>query len=109
MCPQERLGRAGWPPETETPRRHVWCIPDLLRNQAHAFSEIFQSAQIRFWVMTSGNLIMPALGRQQGPGASCAPTVKRAAVVTLAITVMVIAPPAWTIGCFDLQHSINNT
>ena len=91
MCPQQRPGCARGSSKKEKPGRHVESVPNLLRNQAHTFSEIFQSAQIRFRVMTSGDLIMPALGRQQRPGTTCAPTAISTAVITLPVIIVVVA------------------
>src|SRR5437899_12217018 len=108
MCPQERLSRPRGSTKTEILGRHVRCVPDLFRDQAHALREIFQRMQIRFRVTARGNLVMSPLPRQQGPGAACAPFFVRAAIVALAVTVVVVATPTRTRGCFDLQYSFDD-
>src|ERR1700746_744412 len=85
--------------------RHV---PDLFRHEADAFRKLFKSPQIGSRIASGSDLVVPAFTCQQGPRAPSAPAEKGVAVLSLAIAIMVIAPPAGAMGSFDLQHCVNN-
>src|ERR1019366_4671858 len=48
------------------------------------------------------------LARQQRPGASHSPLVKRLTVIALPVSIMVVALPAWSLRSIHLQHCIHD-
>ena len=90
-------------------RGQIRCIPDLLWYQADSSRKVFERAQIRFRITAGGKLVMASFTGQQRPCASDAPAVIRLTVITLAVTVVVVAVPTRAEWCLHFEHRIHNT
>src|SRR5262249_32734002 len=90
-------------------RWQIWHIPNLLGDESDAFGEFFERVQVRAMIAAGGKLVMTTLPGQQRPGAADAPTIKGRSVLALAVSVVVIAPPAWPQGCLHLEYGIDDS
>src|SRR5437867_11847719 len=88
--------------------RQVWCIPDLLRNQPNPLGAFLKGAEIRRSIMAGSEFVMGTLAGQQRPRPPYPPALQSVAIRSLAVTVMVVAPPKRAEGRVDLQDSVHD-
>src|SRR5437867_11551187 len=108
MRPHQWNGRPRDSAKAKMFGRQVWCIPDLLRNQPNHLGAFLKGAEIRRSIMAGSELVMGTLAGQQRPRPPYPPALKSDAIRTLAVTVMVVAPPKIADGCVDLQDSVDD-
>ena len=106
--PHQRHGRPGRPARLEAARRDGSGIPDLLGQHPARGSHARHGDEQRQRIVTAAQLVVTPLAAEQRPGSAAAGAVESAPVVVLAITVAVVAVPAWARGRVDLQQCIGH-
>src|ERR1019366_8510790 len=108
MSPHQRHGGARRPPEIHVNLRPVRLIPNLLGQKPRRRAKAFHGSNEWLHVVARGELVMPALAREQGPGAALPPGSKRTAVLTLSISVVIVAVPAGAEWRINLEHGVHH-
>src|SRR5271157_5847908 len=104
MCPHQRDSSASRSPESQALGRNVRAIPDLFGNQSDADGKVLDGGQVRIDIPSSSQLVRGPFASQQRPWSPHAPAQERGSVIALAITIMIVALPAWAFRRIDLQH-----
>src|ERR1039457_589304 len=74
--------------------RAVVFVPDLLGKEMSRSGKAFQPANVLPRIPTRGQFVMTPFSSKQGPAAAFTRTDERSAVLTLAVSVIVVAAPA---------------
>src|SRR5437870_11849829 len=88
--------------------RQIGVIPNLLRQHAAFIGKAFERADKSHRISAGSQLVMAALAGQQWPATASAGSIIGAAVVLLAVTIVIVAPPAWTLRQVPLQDLIDH-
>src|SRR6185437_10446843 len=110
MCPDQRHGRTRGFAAKQFTLGNVVTVPDLLRNQPDCAGASLEGAQqsLRFVKPTGSNFVVRTFAGQQGPCTSDPASIKRPAVLMLAIAIFVIAPPDGALWQVDLEQVIDH-
>src|SRR3990172_13135883 len=108
MGPCQGHGSARGSAEKQVLLRPVSLVPDLLGQHAGARGKGLDAAHEGLRVPARSELVMAPFTGQQRPGAALAPSLKGPAVLSLAVAVVVVPPPAGAEGRVDLQNRIDD-
>src|SRR5271166_5484647 len=95
MCPHQRDSSASRSTEKQALGWNVRDVPVLFRIQPDADGQVLDGGQVRIDIPSSSQLVRGPFASQQRPRPPHAPAQERAPVIALAITIMIVALPAW--------------
>ena len=107
-APGERCGAAGAFAEDEMRLRGLSAIPNLLGNHAAGVGEMQHRIEIEGSVVPAGDLVFASFAGENRPDPSDAFAEPRAAEISFAVAIVIVAMEAGAVGRFNANRGVND-
>src|SRR5688500_6297527 len=101
-------GRAGGEAALQFAVRQIVRVPELFGNHAALVGEFLDGFYEGQGIATGREFVMAAFAGEDWPAATDARAAEGAAVVFLAVTIVIVSAPAWTLGKVVLDDAIED-